>query len=96
MYEDKTLTCKDCGKEFVFTAGEQEFYAEKGLVNEPQRCKECRVARKNAIRGASAAAFPQHYFHVCIFVCVERYLEGDTPYFFLKIVMKWLRDEKPS
>ncbi len=48
MYEDKTLICKDCGKEFIFTAGEQEFYAEKGFQNEPQRCKECRVARKNA------------------------------------------------
>ena len=35
MYEDKTLVCKDCGNEFVFTAGEQEFYAEKGFVNEP-------------------------------------------------------------
>jgi len=50
MYEDKTLICKDCGKEFVFTAGEQEFYAEKGFENEPQRCKECRVARKAQIR----------------------------------------------
>ena len=50
MYEDKTLICKDCGKEFIFTAGEQEFYAEKGFQNEPLRCKECRVARKNSIR----------------------------------------------
>ena len=39
MYEDKTLVCKECGNEFVFTAGEQEFYAEKGFVNEPQRCQ---------------------------------------------------------
>ena len=39
MYEDKTLVCKECGKEFVFTAGEQEFYAERGFQNEPQRCK---------------------------------------------------------
>lgn len=46
--EDKTLVCKDCGKEFVFTAGEQEFYAEKGLTNEPKRCKECRDAKKAA------------------------------------------------
>ncbi len=36
---DKTLTCKDCGKEFVFTEGEQEFYKEKGFENEPQRCQ---------------------------------------------------------
>lgn len=42
MYEDKTLICKECGKEFVFTAGEQEFYASKGFENEPQRCKACR------------------------------------------------------
>ena len=51
MYEDKELVCKDCGKTFVFTAGEQEFYAEKGFQNEPQRCKECRNAKKNAGKG---------------------------------------------
>ena len=50
MYQDKTLVCKDCGQEFVFTAGEQEFYAEKGFQNEPQRWKACRDARKNATR----------------------------------------------
>ena len=50
MFQDKTLKCKDCGKDFVFTAGEQEFYAEKGFQNEPQRCKECRSARKNALK----------------------------------------------
>ena len=44
MYEDKTLVCKECGQEFVFTAGEQEFYAERGFQNEPQRCKACRDA----------------------------------------------------
>lgn len=50
MYEDKTLVCKECGNEFVFSAGEQEFYAEKGFENEPQRCKDCRDARKRASR----------------------------------------------
>ena len=54
MYEDKTLVCKECGKEFVFTAGEQEFYAERGFQNEPQRCKACRDARKNAAAGSEA------------------------------------------
>lgn len=48
MYKDKTLICKDCGSEFEFTASEQEFYAEKGFTNEPQRCKPCRIARKNS------------------------------------------------
>ncbi|NLK86737.1 MAG: zinc-binding protein [Clostridiaceae bacterium] len=47
MFEDKTLVCKDCGQEFVFTAGEQEFYAARGFQNEPGRCKECRSARKS-------------------------------------------------
>lgn len=46
MYKDKTLVCKDCGQEFTFTANEQEFFAEKGFTNEPQRCKSCRGARK--------------------------------------------------
>ena len=43
MYQDKTLVCRECGEEFVFTAGEQEFYAEKGFQNEPQRCKKERI-----------------------------------------------------
>jgi CxxC-x17-CxxC domain-containing protein len=45
-FNDKTLTCRDCGTQFVFTANEQEFYAEKGFTNEPGRCPECRAARK--------------------------------------------------
>ncbi|MFL0197834.1 zinc-ribbon domain-containing protein [Clostridium sp. WILCCON 0269] len=43
---DKTIVCKDCGKEFVFTESEQAFYKEKGFDNEPQRCADCRRARK--------------------------------------------------
>jgi len=43
---DKILTCKDCGKEFTFTEGEQAFYQEKGFTNEPARCPDCRRARK--------------------------------------------------
>ncbi len=61
MYQDKTLTCRDCGAEFVFTAGEQEFYAEKGFQNEPTRCKQCRSARKTA----RAAAPREQYETVC-------------------------------
>jgi CxxC-x17-CxxC domain-containing protein len=45
-YADKTLTCRDCGTQFVFTAGEQEFYAQKGFTNEPGRCPNCRQSRK--------------------------------------------------
>ena len=48
--EDKTLVCQDCGAEFVFTVGEQEFYKEKGFDNEPKRCKESRAKRKQSTR----------------------------------------------
>ena len=58
MYQDKTLICKECGAEFVFTAGEQEFYAEKGFVNEPQRCKACRDARKASARNREMYTVP--------------------------------------
>ena len=47
MYSDKTLTCADCGQEFVFTASEQDFYAQRGFT-EPRRCGSCRASRKAA------------------------------------------------
>ena len=53
VFEDKTLSCRDCGVTFLFTAGEQAFYAEKGFVNDPQRCPPCRGQRRRerATRG---------------------------------------------
>ena len=47
-YQDKNLTCVDCGASFVFTAGEQQFYRDKGFENEPKRCQTCRRAKKDA------------------------------------------------
>jgi CxxC-x17-CxxC domain-containing protein len=46
QYADKTLTCRDCNATFVFTSGEQEFYASRGFDNQPSRCASCRTARK--------------------------------------------------
>lgn len=54
--EDKVLVCQDCGKEFIFTVGEQEFYKAKGFDNEPKRCKECRDKRKAQRRLREAEA----------------------------------------
>ncbi len=45
---DKTLVCRDCGSSFIFTAGEQEFYASRGFTNEPSRCPSCRATRKQS------------------------------------------------
>lgn len=55
-FADKTLHCRECGKDFTFSASEQEFYAEKGLMNEPARCPQCRAARKQQ-RGAGRELF---------------------------------------
>jgi CxxC-x17-CxxC domain-containing protein len=60
MYQDKVLVCKECGKEFIFTAGEQEFFNSKGFTNEPGRCPECRAARKsqNSTRSGERQMYP--------------------------------------
>jgi CxxC-x17-CxxC domain-containing protein len=47
VYNDKNLTCADCGQEFVFTASEQDFYAQRGFTD-PRRCPSCRASRKAA------------------------------------------------
>ena len=47
---DKNITCRDCGSEFIFSVGEQEFYKEKGFDNEPTRCTYCRKAKKDQKR----------------------------------------------
>ncbi len=47
---DKTIVCADCGAEFIFTAGEQEFFATRGYVNEPKRCQPCRSVRRSEVR----------------------------------------------
>jgi CxxC-x17-CxxC domain-containing protein len=57
--EDKTLTCKDCAAPFVFSVRDQEFYAEKGFENEPQRCRDCRTSRK-AQAGQGGGAREMH------------------------------------
>ena len=71
MYQDETLKCRDCGNEFVFTAGEQEFYAQRGFENKPSRCKECRTAKKNAQKSA------REMFSA---VCVECGKECQVPF----------------
>jgi CxxC-x17-CxxC domain-containing protein len=57
LAQDKNLSCRDCGAEFVFTASEQDFFAEKGFTNEPSRCPECRAARKQNDRGGNRGGF---------------------------------------
>ena len=63
MYQDKTLKCRDCGQDFVFTASEQAFYAEKGFQNEPGRCPACRAARRQ--NGGNRGGERQMYEVIC-------------------------------
>jgi len=50
-YRDRVLKCVDCGAEFVFTVGEQVFFANKGFKNEPKRCKPCKSKRGQMLTG---------------------------------------------
>ena len=73
-FEDKTLVCKDCGKEFIFSAGEQEFYSSKGFENEPVRCRDCRDKRKRTRDGFGE---PRKMFTV---TCAECGKETEVPF----------------
>jgi CxxC-x17-CxxC domain-containing protein len=56
-YQDKTITCSDCGVTFTFSAGEQESFASRGYTNEPKRCTNCRQARKAQTGGGSSGGY---------------------------------------
>jgi CxxC-x17-CxxC domain-containing protein len=84
--EDQSINCVDCGQQFLFTAGEQEFYASKGLTNAPTRCKACREVRKqqraeaphsSSGRGGSAWGRPREMHDV---VCADCGAETQVPF----------------
>jgi len=58
VFVDRTLTCRDCAEPFVFTAGEQTFFASKGLVHDPARCPSCRATAR---RARTTADGPREY-----------------------------------
>lgn len=62
---DKTITCRDCNTEFLFTVGEQEFYASKGLLHEPGRCPSCRAAFKRERGIASDRPVREYHETIC-------------------------------
>ncbi|MDD3024719.1 MAG: zinc-ribbon domain containing protein [Syntrophomonadaceae bacterium] len=74
MFQDRTIVCQDCGQDFIFTVGEQEFYNEKGFENEPKRCRECRTIRRNNRSGSKA---PREMFEA---VCAECGSDTQVPF----------------
>ncbi len=77
MYEDKTLRCRECGADFLFSAGEQEFYQQKGLLNEPGRCPECRQQRRQGMAAGRQERAPRE-MHAA--VCAECGGEALVPF----------------
>ena len=83
QFTDRTLTCADCGSEFTFTTGEQEFYNSKGFTNEPRRCPTCRSARKQdrgfGNRGGGGGGFggPRQMYPVTCASCGQ---ETEVPF----------------
>lgn len=75
-YRDKVLNCRDCGLEFVWTSGEQAFYASKGLVNQPGRCPSCRAAQR-AQRQGEGRGRPREYFPA---VCGRCGIQTQVPF----------------
>jgi CxxC-x17-CxxC domain-containing protein len=76
-FEDKTLQCADCGQEFIFTAGEQEFFASKGYTNEPKRCPSCRQSRKADRYGSGGYGGQRQMFPA---VCAECGKDTEVPF----------------
>ena len=75
-YEDKTLTCQDCGQSFTFSADDQTFYETKGFTNEPKRCDSCRQAR----RGERSGGYSQGTREMHTVVCAECGKDATVPF----------------
>ena len=77
-FEDKTLTCSSCGMQFVFTSGEQEFFASKSYTNEPKRCPTCRAQRRTERRsGGDDYRAPRQMYPA---VCAQCGKETEVPF----------------
>lgn len=67
-FQDQTLTCRDCGNQFVWTASEQEFYQQKGFQNAPVRCPADRAAKKARMEGGRGGG-PRQMFEITCSNC---------------------------
>ena len=99
-YEDKTLTCQDCGKPFTFSADDQSFHAMKGFTNEPKRCDSCRQVRRNE-RGDGYSQGPREMHPVVCAECgknttVPFQPRGDRPVYCSDCFSKQRTSTRPS
>lgn len=76
-YQDRTLTCQDCGRDFTFSADDQAHFASKGYIHDPKRCMGCRAARRGASSSFSYDR-PQREMHPA--VCAECGVDTTVPF----------------
>ena len=74
---DRTLICVECGGEFIWTAGEQEFFNARGFSNEPKRCRSCRAVRRTEQQGGMFQESPREMHPI---VCAECGTESTVPF----------------
>jgi len=84
-YEDRTLTCTDCGQSFIFTADDQSYHAEKGYTNEPKRCTSCRESRRDrrstdGFGGGGGGGFDRGPREMHPVVCAECGKDATVPF----------------
>ncbi|MFC1861679.1 zinc-ribbon domain containing protein [Chloroflexota bacterium] len=77
-FEDRSIQCSDCGATFIFSAGEQEFYASRGYDNDPKRCSECRQAKKAERYGNGGGYRAQRQMFPA--VCAQCGKETEVPF----------------
>jgi CxxC-x17-CxxC domain-containing protein len=84
VFQDRTLTCVDCGSAFTFTADDQQYHAEKGYTNEPKRCPNCRQARRSSRgfdsgrSGGGGFGSPRREMHPA--VCAQCCKDTEVPF----------------
>jgi CxxC-x17-CxxC domain-containing protein len=79
-YQDRTLTCLDCGQSFTFSADDQQYHADKGYTNEPKRCPSCRQARRSERGGGNGGGYGSSRREMHPVVCAECGKDTEVPF----------------
>ncbi len=77
-YQDRTLSCVECGQAFTFSADDQAYHAERGFTNEPKRCPDCRQARR--AQRNSGGGFGRSPREMHTVVCAECGKDATVPF----------------
>ncbi len=79
VYQERTLTCQNCGQPFAFTAEDQAFHAEKGFTNEPKRCPTCRADRRSE-RDSGSGGYRSSSREMFPVVCAQCGKDTEVPF----------------